>query len=433
MHVLQNLTASFLLLTTSASALTGQHQQTTIQKSDLSDIISASPLLSLHRALVEVESISSNELAVGKLVISTLEAYNFTVTTQQVDDINDKKAKRWNIYAAPDTSKYPFSEYSKLHGSSSGTPKVLLSSHIDTVPPYIPYSLYRPKHSSKDSDILIYGRGTVDDKACVAAQILTTLELLSNPSAPLDPSDIALLFVVGEETRGDGMKHFSDSKLYTKSIKSSLKGVIFGEPTDGILASGHKGIAMAHIKATGKAAHSGYPWLGKSANSMIIPALMVLDKLGDLLPEEGGLPRSKHFGNSTVNVGYMNGGIAANVIPAHAEAKVSFRLAGGTSESVKKIILNAISGADPHGELEVDIFQGYGPVKLDVDVPGFDSQVVNYGTDVVNLEVAEGVKRYLYGPGSIQVAHGDNEGLTVGELEQAVVDYKKLVKHVLDL
>lgn len=433
MHILTRLFASFSLLIAGISTLSVSEQQTIDRNSDLSSIISASPLLSLHRALVEVESISGNELAAGKLLVSTLEAHNFTVTTQQVDDVNNKTAKRWNIYASPDTSKYPFSQYAKDQGSRSDKPKVLLSSHIDTVPPYIPYSLYRSHHSSKKSDIIIYGRGTVDDKACVAAQTLATFELLADPSDPLDPSDIALLFVIGEETRGDGMKHFSNSKLYTKSVKSSVRGIIFGEPTDGILASGHKGIAMAHIKATGKAAHSGYPWLGKSANSMIIPTLMVLDKLGDLLPSEGGLPRSKHFGNSTVNVGYISGGIAANVIPAHAEAKVAFRLAGGTGESVKKIILNAISGADPNGELDVDIYQGYGPVKLDVDVPGFDSQVVNYGTDVINLDVAEGVKRYLYGPGSIQVAHGDNEGLTIGELEQAVTDYKKLVRHVLDL
>lgn len=433
MHILRNLTPSFWFLVTGITALSTSDQQTIDSNSDLSCIIAKSPLLSLHRALVEVESISSNELAVGQLVKSTLQSLNFTVTTQHVDDVTNKTAKRWNIYAVPDVSKYPFSQNAKKHSSKPSSPKVLLSSHIDTVPPYIPYSLYRPHRSSKDSDILIYGRGTVDDKACVAAQILATVELLSDSSESFDPSDIALLFVVGEETRGDGMKRFSDSELYSDNLKSSLKGVIFGEPTDGILASGHKGIAMAHIKATGKAAHSGYPWLGKSANSMIIPTLMVLDKLGDLLPSEGGLPRSKHFGNSTVNVGYISGGIAANVIPAHAEAKVSFRLAGGTAESVKKIILKAISGADPNGELDVDIYQGYGPVTLDTDVPGFDSQVVNYGTDVINLDVAEGVKRFLYGPGSIQVAHGDNEGLTVGEMKQAVVDYKKLVRHVLSL
>lgn len=432
MHIFSTFIVSFSLLSTSVLSISVPNQQTITKHSDLSKVISASPLLSLHRDLVEIESISSNELAVGKWLVSKLEAYNFTVTTQQVDDAVNKSIKRWNLYATPNLSKYPFSETSpKKHGKSN--PKVMLSSHIDTVPPFIPYSLSQPNHSTKRSDILISGRGTVDDKACVAAQTIATLELLSDSDSPINPSDIALLFVVGEETRGDGMTHFSNSKLYTSGLKSSLKGTVFGEPTDGILASGHKGISMAHIKATGKAAHSGYPWLGKSANSMILPALMVLDKLGDLLPSEGGLPRSEHFGNSTVNVGYMMGGIAANVVPAHAEAKVSFRLAGGTAESVKKIILNAISGADPNGELDVDIYQGYGPVKLDVDVPGFDSQVVNYGTDVINLEVAEGVKRYLYGPGSIQVAHGDNEALTVGEMEQAVVDYKKLVRHVLSL
>lgn len=164
---------------------------------------------------------------------------------------------------------------------------------------------------------------------------------------------------------------------------------------------------------------------------MIIPALMVLDKLGEIPEANGGLPRSDEFGNSTVNVGYMIGGVAANVMPEHAEAKVAFRLAGGTREKAEKIILNAIRGGDPNGLLEVKFSQGYGPVPLDADVDGFKSIVVNYGTDIPNLEVDEGVKRYLYGPGSILVAHGAKEALTVGEMEQAVRDYKKLVLHAL--
>lgn len=441
MRVSNAFTASLLLLSLSTAAHLPKDEQLQVPQQhaiaqdgtdDLAGVISSSQLLSLHRALVEVGSISGNELDVGKLVASTLEAHNFTVTTQLVPDVNNASAKRWNIYATPDTTKY----FSSSQGSFPGEkhkpayPKVILSSHIDTVPPHIPYSLSRPKHFHKREDILISGRGTVDDKACVAAQIQTALNLLSTSS--IDPTDIALLFVVSEETNGSGMKHFSDSSLYA-SISSNLRAVIFGEPTEGKLASGHKGISMAHIIAHGKAAHSGYPWLGKSANSMILPTLMALDKLGDLLPEDGGLPRSKEFGNSTVNVGYMTGGVAANVVPKFAEARVAFRLAGGTTESVKKTILNAISGADPKGELEVDIFQGYGPVPLDTDVKGFESMVVNYGTDVPNLEVKKGVKRYLYGPGSILVAHGDDEALTVGELERAVVDYEKLVKHALSL
>jgi len=243
---------------------------------------------------------------------------------------------------------------------------------------------------------------------------------------------VALLFVVGEETRGDGMKHFSASELYTAS-NSDYKAVLFGEPTEGKLAAGHKGISMIQINAHGKAAHSGYPWLGRSATSMILPALAVLDGLGDIPEDRGGLPRSKKYGKSTVNVGYMQGGVAGNVVPEFATADVTFRLAGGTIDQVERIVRNAVAAVDPEGLLELNFSQGYDPVSLDADVPGFEPITVNYGTDVPNLNVAEGVKRYLYGPGSILVAHGKDEGLTVGALEEALEGYKKLVLHALKL
>ncbi|KAG9777050.1 Zn-dependent exopeptidase, partial [Aureobasidium melanogenum] len=409
----------------------------------LSDVIAASPLLSLHRAICEVESITDNELAVGKLITSFLEAHNFTVKTQSVPPpgATNSTKKRLNIYAYPDPSKYAASTSGEKTASSESPPKpkVVLSSHIDTVPPHIPYSLSLPGHRhhkddtsklSSRKDILISGRGTVDDKACVAVQIQALLDLLAGHDQ-INPSDVALLFVVGEEKRGDGMKHFSASELY-KQTNADYKAVLFGEPTEGKLAAGHKGITMVSIKAHGKAAHSGYPWLGRSANSMILPALNVLDKLGDIPEGEGGLPRSEKYGKSTVNVGYMQGGVAANVVPEFATADVTFRLAGGTAEQVRKIVTDAIRSVDPDEQLELDFRQGYGPVPLDADVEGFDTITVNYGTDVPNLEVAEGVKRYLYGPGSILVAHGDNEGLTVGELEEALEGYKKLVKHALE-
>ena len=356
-----------------------------------------------------------------------LEAHNFTVTTQNVPMKNSTR-DRFNIYAVPDASKFDAS----YDANSKALPKVLLSSHIDTVPPHIPYSLSAPKSGKSRKDILISGRGTVDDKACVAAQIQTVLDLLANPPSGMSPSDLALLFVVGEETTGDGMKHFSSSDLYHDTNKD-YKAILFGEPTELKLAEGHKGIAIMSIDAKGKAAHSGYPWLGRSANSMILPALMVLDKLGDTPEFEGGLPRSKKFGKSTVNVGYMQGGVAGNVVPEHAHADVTFRLAGGPLEKVKEIILNAIHAADPEDQLELDLGLGYGPISLDADVDGFETITVNYGTDVPNLKVKKGVKRYLYGPGSILVAHGANEGLTVGDMEEAVVGYKKLVKHALQL
>lgn len=410
---------------TAQQAIT-ETKSTAFSHDKLSDVIASSPLLSLHRTICEVQSVTDDELNVGRLIISFLQAHHFIVKTQNVPAPDD--TKRWNIYAYPDPSKYGSSERALKPDSS---PKVLLSSHIDTVPPHIPYSLSAPKKAgvSRD-DILILGRGTVDDKACVAVQIQTILDLLADPDSDIDPADLALLLVVGEEKRGDGMKHFSSSDLYQRT-NGDYKAVLFGEPTEGKLAAGHKGIFMVSITAHGKAAHSGYPWLGRSANSMILPALLALDRLGDMPEEEGGLPRSDKFGNSTVNVGYMQGGVAGNVVPEFATADVTFRLAGGTPKQVQEIVTNAIRAVDPDHLLELDFAQGYGPVELDADVDGFDSITVNYGTDVPNLVVDKSVKRYLYGPGSILVAHGRNEGLTVGALEEALEGYKKLVKHAL--
>jgi acetylornithine deacetylase len=395
---------------------------------DLSDVIAASPLLQLHRALCEVESISNNEKAVGELLVSYLETHNFTVTTQEVPQPASSKIEkpRYNIFAIPVAAS------EDLNVRRSG-PRVILTSHIDTVPPFLPYKLSKrasptPEANSaklNHSEVFISGRGTVDDKACVATQIHAALSLLQSNSG-VSPSDLALLFVVGEETLGDGMLHFSESNLH-QSIANRYGTVIFGEPTELKLASGHKGIMRVDLSARGKAAHSGYPWLGRSANSMLIPALMVLDRLGDLTPEEGGLARSEKYGNSTVNVGLIRGGVAANVVAEHAEASVLIRLAGGTIEEARAVVSTAVAGMG----LEVDFSQGYGPIGLDADVEGFQAITVNYGTDVPNLKVSKDVKRYLYGPGSILVAHSDHEGLTVGDMEEAVDGYKKLVLHAL--
>ena len=396
---------------------------------DLSDIIAASPLLTLHRALCEVESISNSENAVGKLLVSYLEAHNFTVTTQEVRQPDSSKKPRYNIFARPE-SPLLRDRIRKRSG-----PRVLLTSHIDTVPPFLPYKLSAPKSDSsllgpahfERSEIVISGRGTVDAKACVATQIQAVLSLLDSSAVSASASDdLALLFVVGEEATGDGMRRYSDSHLY-RHIADGLDAVIFGEPTELKLASGHKGVVRVDLTARGKAAHSGYPWLGRSANSMIIPALMVLDALGDLAPEEGGLARSDKYGNSTVNVGLIRGGVAANVVAEHAEASVLMRLAGGTIEEARGAVGRAVGGMG----LEVAYSQGYGPIGLDADVDGFEVITVNYGTDVPMLEVNSGVKRYLYGPGSILVAHSDHEGLTVGDLEEAVQGYIKLVLHAL--
>jgi acetylornithine deacetylase/succinyl-diaminopimelate desuccinylase-like protein len=115
------------------------------------------------------------------------------------------------------------------------------------------------------------------------------------------------------------------------------------------------------VKAIGKAAHSGYPWLGESANSMLIPALSILETLA--------LPWSKKYGNTTLNIGRMEGGVANNVIAEAATAGIAVRLANGTAEMTKQIILHAIKEVDHRLEV-MFLSEGYGPVDVDADVEG---------------------------------------------------------------
>ena len=348
-----------------------------------------SSLFSLHRDLVNIESISNNEHKVGVFLESYLKDHNYTVERQYVDSLESVKDNaRFNILAYP--------------GSERQT-SVLLTSHIDTVPPFYAYKI----HGKND----IWGRGSVDAKACVAAQFVALQELLASES--ISPNDASLLFVVGEETGGEGMRAVND-------LGMKWDTVVFGEPTELKLASGHKGILIFELIAHGKAGHSGYPWLGKSANHILIPALAALQKLE--------FPSSEKYGNTTLNIGSVNGGVAANVIAETAVAKIGIRIAAGDSNDVKNLVLKAVKDVD--ADIEVVFYGGsYGPVDIDHDIEGFETITVNYGTDIPNLSGEH--KRYLFGPGNILVAHSYHEHLKARDLVSAVEGYKRLVQVAL--
>lgn len=390
-------------------------------RDDLDGIIKDSPLLSLHRSLCEIESISNSEQAVAKFLIEYLESKNFTVEKQEVpfDDESDGDPQnpRFNIFAYP--------------AGSTPDAEVVLTTHMDTVPPHIPYTLTA---NETRENILISGRGTVDAKASIAAQTIAALNRLeSNPDTAL-----ALLFLVSEETSGAGVAFFSDSPL--NPDPAPYRAVIFGEPTQGKLASGHKGMLSFNIDVSGVAAHSGYPWLGESAVSAALPIFSRLDALGSIPEEEGGLPANDKYGNSTINIGTIKAGAASNVVPASASAEIAIRLAGGTPKDAERIVREAVSKVcaehdidEKRVKLDFKQNEGYEPIDLDTDVDGFEVDVMHYGTDIPHFKIYGDVdvKRYLYGPGSILVAHGVDEGLTIGDLEAAVVDYGKIIEAAL--
>ncbi|KAI4691426.1 uncharacterized protein J4E84_003720 [Alternaria hordeiaustralica] len=360
--------------------------QTTLEPTIL-DPSTSKDLLHLHRKLVEIESISGNEKNVGDWLTEYLRAHNWTVERQEASK------DRYNLLA---------------YGSKRET-TILLSSHIDVVPPYWPY------YYNETTDV-IGGRGSVDAKGSVAPMIIAAQGIKEHLQ-----DDISLLFVVGEETGGDGMRAFSN----WDKRPSSHEIVIFGEPTEAKLVCGHKGMLGFEVKATGKAAHSGYPWLGVSANDIMVQAL------GELLKLREHLPWSTKYGNTTMNFGRIQGGVAANVVAETATANIATRIAAGTPDVIRGQILDALKDVRAFAQKEggdLDVQWGgeaYGVVNINCDIEGFETLTVNYGTDVPHLSGDH--KRYLYGPGSIFVAHSDHEALKRQELEQAVLDYRRLI------
>ncbi|QYT02241.1 M20_dimer domain-containing protein [Trichoderma simmonsii] len=365
-------------------------------------------LLQLLESLVSIPSVSGEENEVGQFLVDYLEQEQYHVAIQFIAPPKDNPdvPDRFNVLA--------------WRGERKPNYKALVTSHIDTVPPHIPWDI---EGGEIGKHTIIKGRGTTDAKGSVATQILAVNELLST-NKNVNPEDIILLFVVGEETTGDGMKTFSAS-LEHMNPPLSFDSAIFGEPTENKLACGHKGALFCTVVAKGKDAHSGYPEMGKSANELMIRAM---NKIYDT-----DLGYSPLFGNTTFNAGRFDGGVASNVIPARAFVDLAARVASGSEKEghkeVQKKILDILTEVDDEA-FTFECTHGYGPYESNCDVEGFDQIVVNYGTDIPNLD-ADYV-RYLYGPGSILVAHGDHEYITVGDLEQAVEDYQKLILHALN-
>lgn len=156
------------------------------------------------------------------------------------------------------------------------------------------------------------------------------------------------------------------------------------------------------------------------------------------------LPQSEKYGITTFNLGKIQGGVASNVIAQNASAEIACRIAQGSPELIQKAVTKAVHHAvrdflkdDHHLEAEdvisIDFSgQGYGPVDIDHDVPGFEVFTVNYGTDIPWLEkTRKDQKRYLYGPGTIFVAHSAEEELGEKDLFEAVEGYEKIILYAL--
>jgi acetylornithine deacetylase len=326
--------------------------------------------LELTRALVALETPTGAEGPATDLLDSALRLAGYRVVRQRVT------AGRDNLLAYREA------------------PELVFTTHLDTVPPYLPLS---------EDEQAIRGRGSCDAKGIAAAMVVAAERLASGGE-----HRIGLLFLVGEENGSDGARAAGD-------LEPRGRFIINGEPTENRLSIGQKGSLRVDLEATGRAAHSAYPDEGVSATAALLDTIERIRRMP--------LATDPLLGASTLNVGLIGGGVAPNVLAPHATAQILIRTVEPT-QGLKATI---------RGLASPGVRVGF-PVELPshratVIPAGWDTTVVSFASDLPFLAAwGEG---YQLGPGSIRVAHTAQEHILKADLIRGVELYVRLATDLL--
>jgi acetylornithine deacetylase len=353
--------------------------------------------VTLTRQLVDIESITGNEAAVGNCLFGELCRLGYQTIKMPVE------GERFNVYARwtqhlPETGE---------PAPKPAFPAIVFSTHMDTVPPFIP--------SSEDAT-RIYGRGSCDAKGIIAAQIAAAERLRR------EEIYVGLLFVVGEERDSLGAKIANEfaGKQHIASSRTVNRGntpqryLVNGEPTENRIALASKGTLRVEVTASGRMAHSAYPELGESAIDKLLDALARLRAMT--------LPADPEIGPCTLNIGLIEGGRAPNVIPDYAHADLLYRLVGPSDELRRQIVATAGDRVKVTFPLEI-------PFLRLRTVEGLPTMIAAFTTDVPFL--SNWGEPLLIGPGSIHVAHTEGEYINKQQLAEAIDLYCAIAKRLV--
>jgi acetylornithine deacetylase len=325
--------------------------------------------IALTRQLIDIDSTTGREAEVGRFLANTLRSFGYQVTEQHVID------GRFNVIATRDT------------------PVVVMSTHIDCVPPFFP---------SRIEGDRLYGRGACDVKGAIVAMIAAAERLHA-----AGESRVGLLFVIAEERGSEGARAAND-------IAMGSRFLIDGEPTDNRLGIATRGVYRAKLKATGRAAHSSQPELGESAIDKLIDALIEMRRID--------WPSDPDMGRTFYSVGLVSGGVAPNVISPSAEAEVMFRTVGDYE------LLRGLMTTHLAPRVSVEDVLVVPPVRLRT-APGFERASFAFTTDIPWLD--RWGAPLLLGPGSVALAHTADEHVEIPELQRAVELYERLARTLL--
>jgi len=325
--------------------------------------------IQLTRELIDIDSTTGREGEVARVLAARLRALGYRVVEQPLE------GDRANVIATIDS------------------PEVVLSTHFDCVPPFFP---------SREHNGCVYGRGACDAKGILVAQIAAAERLREAGN-----TRVGLLFVAGEERGSDGARAANRIPLGSRYL-------INGEPTDNRLAVATRGVYRVKLRARGRAAHSSLPQLGESAIDKLVDAIVEMRKIA--------WPDDAELGTTFYTVGVISGGVAPNVVSPSAEAEVMFRTVGD-HERLRTLMQARLSNL-----ISIEDVLVVPPVRL-TTVPGIDSAAFAFTTDIPFL--TRWGAPVLLGPGSITLAHTEDEHVPIAALLKAVDLYVRLVRDLM--
>ena len=358
--------------------------------------------LEFFHKILSVDSTSSKEVELADYLSVVLDAPGRKVNVYEVGDGTRNVLVSWGI------------------------PKVIFCTHLDTVPPYI---------SPEFSDTAVTGRGSCDAKGQIFAMYEACKELEEKGC-----TDFGLLLLAGEETGSFGAKSFNALMSSEPTVKDAW--LIVGEPTDNCMASAAKGTKSFEVTFAGQACHSGYPENGSSA------VLYFNDFVNAL--RSVVFPMDPVLGETTWNIGKLSSDNPQNILSDCLTCRVYFRTTFESDEMVCNIMKNI---AGPQAKLRfgkrrvqdgsdivakevapwqkamaVQAFGGDTPSRFEV-LEGFESKPVAFGSDAPQLKCFE--HKILCGPGSILVAHRDEEHIDLADIEKAIAQYVRMYELIV--
>ncbi|KAK3707276.1 hypothetical protein LTR37_012277 [Vermiconidia calcicola] len=347
-------------------------------------------LFSLHWQMLEQNSTSGFETPMVDFLSQYLESKDLTVELQPVQNpILAYNVRRQNILAYIGTNR---------------TCRLIMNSHTDVVPPWYPPS---------DNDTDVFGRGANDAKGSLACQVTAFLEL--REAGILREGDVCLMYTVGEEAYGDGIRTFVEALTWKPEF------IMSGEPTESYQATGHKGSININVTAIGETAHSSVPQYGRNA------ILDIMDFLPRLLNLTSIFPIDPFHGNTTLSLSSIVGGSISNAVAASAMAVVNCRV-GVPAKQIWDIIISQLSDV-PYIEVS-RLSASSNPLKFDVIEGWLPKKIMPYGTDLGEWTVNN--TKFLLGVGSIATAHSDHEVVSKQEMIDMVGHYKDFMQGIIN-